>query len=368
MIGAGPSGCNIGAKLSSQGHDVRIFEEHSIIGVPVQCTGIVSNSIHNIIDLPDKVIENRIKKVKIYSPNGNYVTINFIQENIILNRKGFDQFLAKKAKQTGAEFFLNHRLIEISDGVDKKVCVFIKDGKRKKIKADIIIGCDGPLSAVAKLQGIYGKRRFLTGIQAVIKKENDNSIEFHPYIGALGWIVPEDSHTIRIGLLSKNKTRQLFNHFIERTVGKSCIKDITEIQGGVVPVYTNSIQTSKHEKKSRARVYLVGDSATQVKATTGGGIIQGLTAGNILAGCINNNKDYEKEWKSVMGKDLWVHLKLRHILDRMADADFNLLVRKFKSKSMRNILETIEREYPSKMVTKLFLNDPTLLYFGKFLL
>ena len=48
-------------------------------------------------------------------------------------------------------------------------------------------------------------------------------------------------------------------------------------------------------------IFLLGDAATQVKATTGGGIIQSLMAAKELASAIENNTSYEKGWRKVIG-------------------------------------------------------------------
>ena len=44
IIGAGPSGSHLACLLSKH-DDVNVYEEHSEIGKPVQCTGLVTSSI-----------------------------------------------------------------------------------------------------------------------------------------------------------------------------------------------------------------------------------------------------------------------------------------------------------------------------------
>ena len=50
IVGAGPAGSYLGHLLAKEGKDVCIFEEHSRIGSPVQCTGIVTHSIEKFLE------------------------------------------------------------------------------------------------------------------------------------------------------------------------------------------------------------------------------------------------------------------------------------------------------------------------------
>jgi flavin-dependent dehydrogenase len=114
-------------------------------------------------------------------------------------------------------------------------------------------------------------------------------------------------------------------------------------------------------------VYLVGDAAGQVKATTGGGIIQAMTAAQALADSIINKKNYELEWRKRLGKDLWIHLQMRKIMDKFNDKDWQYLIRLFSKKRNKAILEKYDRDYPSRFVFKLLLSEPRFLYFIKHL-
>ena len=68
-------------------------------------------------------------------------------------------------------------------------------------------------------------------------------------------------------------------------------KGIIEYQAGLIPVY------NPRQKAQKENILLIGDAAAQVKATTGGGIIQGLTAAECAANSISENISYEKAWR-----------------------------------------------------------------------
>ena len=136
---------------------------------------------------------------------------------------------------------------------------------------------------------------------------------------------------------------------------------IIEKQGGLIPMYEPKLRTKKD------KVYLIGDAAMQVKATTGGGIIQGLKGAEALADSIINKKDYERGWRKEIGKDLLLHLKMRNIMDKFKDKDWDLLIKLFKKDNIKKIIERFDRDYPSRFLFKLILKEPRLLYFLKFL-
>ena len=69
IIGAGPAGSHLAYLLAKKGQEVNIYEDHKSIGNPVQCTGLVTDSIHQILKLPKKVIVNKITGFKVFSKN-----------------------------------------------------------------------------------------------------------------------------------------------------------------------------------------------------------------------------------------------------------------------------------------------------------
>jgi len=354
IIGAGPSGC-YAAYLLAKNHDVNMFEEHKMIGKPVQCTGIVTSSLEKVLPfkLKDNTIINKINKARIFSPNKRFIELNLKNENLILDREKFDQFLADKAAEKGARIFLNHKFI----GYNKDY-VIIKDTKNNKIikiNNNKLIGADGPLSSVAKSNGLFKNKKFLIGVQVRAKLKNENTVEFYPFIGSFAWIVPEDNKICRIGVASYKNPKKWLDYFLR--IKK--INQIIEKQAGLIPIYNPKTKTCNK------KTYLIGDAAGQLKATTGGGIIQGLTAAKCLANSINKNLNYEKEWRKKLGKDLSLHLFMHKMMNRFSPADWNYLINLFNKKRTKSTIENFDRDYPSKFILKLLMKEPRLIYFTK---
>ena len=358
IIGAGPAGNYSAYLLAKAGKEVKVFEEHNSIGEPVQCTGITTGLLKNVVNLKKNIVLNEIKQARIYSPDKKFVEINFKEKNLIIDRKEFDIQLSEMALKEGAKYFLNRKFVGLSgNSIDIKDK---KNGKRDKIEYDHLIGADGPLSAVAKSCGLFKKRKFWQGIQARVKMKNDNVVEFYPYFGTYAWVVPENKEIVRIGLVGEDYANVLFKNFLFK-FKKIEEKDVIEYQGGLIPIYNPFVKTKKDT------IYIVGDAAGQVKATTGGGVIQGLMCSKALCDSIVNHKNYGVEWRKLVGKELYIHLKARKIMDKFKDKDWNKLIKIINSGG-KEILESEERDNISKLMFKLILKNPGLVYFMKCML
>lgn len=355
VIGAGPVGCYAAYLLAKSGEEVSVFEEHPKIGLPVQCTGIVTDEINNILKLNKDAILNKISRARIFSPNGNFLELKLKNKNVILDRAKFDQHIAKMAEKEGARIFLNNRFVNYGN---KEIAIKdLKNNKIKKIKTSYVIGSDGPNSSVAKSAGLFGERKFLFGKQARIKLKNDNIVEFHPYIGSYAWVVPENEEIARIGVAAYDDVNSVFLNFLK--IKKITDERIINYQSGLIPLYSTKLKIQNNN------VFLLGDAAAQVKATTGGGIVYGLNAAKILVHCILKNKNYAEECKKIIGKDLRLHLKLHNMMEKFSEHDWNLLLDLLNKKENKKTIEEHDREHPSKFMFKLIMQDPRLLYFLK---
>jgi len=79
VIGAGPAGLLAAHQLGNQSMDTIILEEHSQIGVPTSCAGLISVSglARLGIQPPESVILNRVQGAMFYSPSGKSITSPF---------------------------------------------------------------------------------------------------------------------------------------------------------------------------------------------------------------------------------------------------------------------------------------------------
>ena len=357
VVGAGPAGSYLAYLLAKEGKDVTLIEEHEKLGSPVQCTGIVTGSIEKFLKLPKEVIANRCSKVVVVSKNKRIVANT---DELVMWRNKFDEFLVNTAIDAGAKILTNHQFI----GFNGKNSIKIKDkknSKTKEIKTEIVVGADGPSSSVAKAKGLNAKAKFYIGMQAKINLKSDINA-FETYFGSefpnfFGWVVPESEDTVRLGLGAFNAAKDYFYKFLENITGK---REILCWESGIIPVY----EPKKIIQKDN--VYLIGDAAAQVKATTGGGIIPSLKAAQTLCDCIISNKDYNKEFKKNSGRELLLHLKIRNILNKFSDKDYDYLLGLMSQEKIKKVLKKYDRDTPIPLVANLLLKEPRFLLFLKF--
>jgi geranylgeranyl reductase family protein len=349
IIGAGPAGNYAAYLLAKKGEKVNVFEEHLSIGSPVQCTGIVTDVLENIIPLKNRFVMNKIDGFRIFSPSNKNIFVNIKKPNIILDRKEFDKYLAEIAENEGAKFYLGHRFLNYAK---KKNFYRIKFNERL-VDSNIIIGADGPFSRVAKLSGLYGNREFVTGLQARMALKHDlNIVDIYLDKNFFGWIVPENEYIVRAGIAAKEKADLYFKYFLNKKIEKGKIRDY---QSGLIPLYNSKLKTQKKN------VYLLGDAATQVKNSTFGGIIPGLIAAQSLSNCIIKSKNYHRTWKRKIGKELKYSSLIRNKLDKFSNKDYDKLIELVNQDRIKAILSKHDRDHPSKLLFRLALNEPRFL-------
>lgn len=365
IIGAGPAGCYTAYLLAKAGKKVQVFEEHSEIGKPVQCTGILTAEIAKILK-PEELqqsLMNKLEKARIYAPDNSF--FEFKTKEYVVDRSKFDTFLAEKARTAGAIFHLKTRI----DKIQQKKGQLLLKTKNKEFSTNQLIGADGPNSIVSRYLG-NSKPECWLGIQATAQGRFDPKT-YHVYFGSdhsdfFAWLVPESDTTARIGLASNKNPKDQFNRFIKRFNVKT-----KEIQAGLIPKFNKRIISETDKKTNQNRIFLVGDAATQVKATTGGGIVPGLKAAQHLAEAIINDSDYgygKYCWKKTIGKELRVHSLARRMVDRFSDQDFNSLIKDMNNERIKNILQKTDRDNASKAIFKSVLARPSLLKYVRILL
>ena len=355
IIGAGPIGGYTAYLLAKAGHTVSIYENHGQVGCPIQCTGILTSDYDQLGFPLDSYLINTIDTIEVYTPNQR---LRVRQKDYIVDRTRFDTFFVDLARKEGAQLYLNHSL---SRREGKNIIIKDSASKTEKIiTPDIIIGTDGPLSPSAKAYEFYHPERLnFYGIQATVEgKFEPHTIKtyFGTAVcpGLFAWVVPESATSARVGLATTKNTKYYFDQFMNEHHFVAKV-----IQAGTIPIY------HPQQKLQHQNCYLAGDAATYVKATTLGGLVPGLQQAKILADCIINGKDYEKEIKPVR-KKMWLHLKMHQIFDKFNDDDWDRLVRYVNQPKIQQIFEQHTRDNPVPLVMKSLLREPRFLRFGKY--
>ncbi|PIN76766.1 hypothetical protein COV17_01275 [Candidatus Woesearchaeota archaeon CG10_big_fil_rev_8_21_14_0_10_36_11] len=358
IVGAGPIGCYAGYLLAQSGHTVSIYDKKKEIGLPIQCTGILTSDFDKFSISLDSCLVNTIRRIETFSPDN--IKIGIQQKDYIVCRKKFDTLIADTAARAGAKIFLNHSFIR-KDGNSLVIVNHKNNNAEKKVHGDIIIAADGPLSPVGKAYGLFhSSRKYYYGIQAIVEGEFDKSVT-KTYFGKntcpgfFAWVVPESSTKARVGLYTTQNPKQHFDTFMSKNGFKA-----QEIQAGTIPIF------NLHQRLKKDNCYVVGDASGYVKATTGGGIVPGMKQVQILVDCINNNKIFEKEILPLR-KRMKLHLQISNIMKNFSDKDWNRLFCYVSQPKVKKVFEKYSRDNPIPLVINSLLKEPRLLYFVKYL-
>jgi geranylgeranyl reductase family protein len=379
IIGGGPIGAFLASKIASKGNNVSIFEKKNIIGEPINCAGLVTPRVFEICKIDkEKIIENRITGAVIHSPKNNKIRIGGDKTHaFVINRKKFDQTLIEKSLENGVELNLKNKLIsarKINGNIEFKI------SNNKKFKCNLLIGADGPNSTVRRIFSFKEPKEYLIGIGGEIEKSNLNPNYVHIFVGNkiapgfFAWIIPTNKKgdKARIGLCINNNTKKTvkyyFNNFVKHKFTTKYLEDIkiNKITGGNIPIGPlNKLYTSN--------VMIVGDAASQVKPTSGGGIYTGLKCADycskIALESINKNdfsketlKKYQKLYQKKIGKEIDKGMIFRRIFKNLNDNQIDKYIIKFNNEKIVEIISKYgDIDYPSKLVPKLIKKSPSLI-------
>ena len=344
VVGGGPCGSFSAFTTAKLGVDVTVCEEHREIGAPSHCPSHVSlGGLKQLrLKLPKEIVENKIRGAVFYSPSGYEFQVKFAHPvTCVLNRALFDKFLANLAEEAGAKFRLGTRVesLLLDSGHVTGVSV-----KGENLKSNLVIDCEGCSSVLLKKAGLPVLERSMVvqGVEAEVDKiadvEND-TVEV--YLGDkyapcfYAWIIPRPDGSAKVGLATKTGNPA---KYLQRFMGQN-------------PKARSKLQRSKIVKVSYhpltlggplAKTYhdgllVVGDAASQVKPTTGGGIIMGLNcakiAGTTAQEAIEQGDTsatflsrYQDRWQRVIGFDMTVMRQMRLMLNRLSDRKLDRIV------------------------------------------
>jgi len=329
VVGAGPAGSYAAYDLASRGHNVAVFEEKRAPGLDVCCTGIISTACFDSVGVGPEVILARSNSARFFSPSGRHLRLQ-TEETLayVVDRSSFDAAIAAKAEAQGAQYLCSSQVTCIAPGKDRVQVEAQCSGIKELFAARTVILACGCRPRLSQMLGLGRIRRFFVGAQAELEARDVDEVEVHfgreTAPGSFAWLVPISEDRAYAGLLATSYARQHLGRFIQNLVrGNRARQKDVEIRQKAIPLGTPT-------RTYGDRVLLIGDSAGQVKPTTGGGIYFGNLGARIAAEVLDEalrDDDlsarrlarYEQRWKALMGGELARGYLARWAYARLSD-------------------------------------------------
>ncbi len=363
VVGGGPCGSFTALKLAKLGKPVTVFEEHGQIGVPSHCAGHLSLKglkQLGLNSLPPEMVENTFYGANFYSPKGNEFSVNLSQPvTCAVDRAMFDKYISEKAKDAGASYHLNSKVEAlIMENAFVRGAIVNREGISEKKQAKVIVDAEGISSRITREAGLPQPNKILNGVEAEVenvKEADPDTVDVYlgnSYApGFYAWLIPKKDGKAKVGLATRkgNPKDLLQKLMFKHPAASRKLRSAHIVKTMFHPITLGGPTRQAHSNG----LLVVGDAASQVKPTTGGGVIFGMTCGQIAADVACEALDrndfskrflakYQNRCRELIGFDIRVMLRIRKTLDALSDQRIDEAVALCAKLGLNKTLENVE--------------------------
>jgi geranylgeranyl reductase family protein len=286
---------------------------------------------------------NEVYGAYLHSPSETVLKVSKkLPEAYVIDRVAYDKFLSDQAVDAGAQLLLNHRVenVDIHKGE-----VLVRNGDT--ISAQVVVGADGYDSMVSRLFNPASDDYEAVQYLMSVKDKMDTNyvhlkVESQIAPGFL-WIIPISDGLVRVGMFSRLSYKEASAHLEGYIKKNPLLKNSSYLKKyhGCIPIYNPKKQIVKK------RAILVGDAASQVKPTTGGGLTLGFLCAKLASEVMvkaldKENVDILQEYQLLYSKRYERELKTQRMVHKtfksLSDADLDFMFSKLKDEDAEDLI------------------------------
>ena len=328
IVGGGPGGLFMAARLAARGVQTLVCEEHARVGDPVHCTGILSSDSIPAFDLPTSATLNQLSAVRFLSPGGipvDYTTPSPLAT--VIDRPAFDRALADRAIGAGAQLRVGARVsaIEVDAAGVRAVAAGVT------IRARLVVLACGASYAFQRRFGFGLPTTYLQTAQRELPVAHPGDVELHfgqdVAPGGFAWAVPvlrPEGAFVRIGVMASRDILGCYTRMMGR------VGDRWGMANRDLPPRIKILPLGAVGRTYGDRMVAIGDAAGLVKPTTGGGIhysiVTGALAADVAVGALAADRldaqtlsAYERAWRTELADEFAAQSELRTIVTKLSD-------------------------------------------------
>lgn len=322
VVGGGPAGASAAETLAKAGIETYLIERKLDNVKP--CGGAIPLCMVAEFDLPENIIDRKVRKMKMISPSNVEVNIGSTLKDDeyigMCRREILDGFMRDRAVSLGAKLINGtvHKL-EIPSNDTGAYTLHYADhsdgsleGSAQTLQVDLVIGADGANSRIAKAIDA-GDYRYAIAFQERISLPDDKMAYYEDlaemYVGDdvstdfYAWVFPKYNHVaVGTGTMSPNKAD------IKKLQAGIRARAAKRLRGGkIIRVEAHPIPEHPRPRRVVGRVALVGDAAGTVTKSSGEGIYFAAKSARMCAETIVEFSDQGRRIPTEA--DLKVYLK-----------------------------------------------------------
>ncbi len=353
VVGAGPAGSQAAASLARRGYSVLVLEEHQQIGVPTTCSGLIGAEAFEQFDLPKASVIRGFDSATFFSPRGSSATVGADRVvAYVVRRCEFDQTMAERASVSGARYLLGVRCTRLKhreDHVKLDVVQRGPDGDEVSmdVRARAVVLATGVRYGLVENLGLQPPSGFLQAAQVEVQMEGLDRVEVYlgreVAPGSFAWAIPAGPLS-RVGVCNGARVVDSLRRFLHHpSIASRLCQPEARIKSKAIPI-------SNVSRSFVDRILLVGDTAGQVKVTTGGGISYGILCGDLAAATLDRAfrlgdltgrslVEYERRWRQEIGVELRVGFFFRRLGGILSDDQIDRLIRAYDDSDLPDLVK-----------------------------